>query len=260
MLTVNGHKIEPTRFPDGTTQVWKLPENILDAKLLKIDWRYEREDEFFSLAQLRTLFPSKELVLHVPYLPYARQDKDVSNDQTFSLRTFAGLLNTLNLVCVTAVDVHNPAVTKELIRNFTNVTVDGLHGVVIDRVQPDLIVFPDAGAKTRYPLALKRLHVVFAKHRDQATGQILGHELSKTEGSPKLLADGKTLLIVDDLCDGGATFLSIAKAINDQFKGVKIHLYVTHGVFSKGRKLLEDAGITLHTTNSLPKNADGIPV
>lgn len=53
MLTVNGHKIEPTRFPDGTTQVWKLPENILDAKLLKIDWRYEREDEFFSLAQLR---------------------------------------------------------------------------------------------------------------------------------------------------------------------------------------------------------------
>lgn len=254
MITVNGiYKVEPARFPDGTTQVWKLPEEILAAEEIRVDWRFEREDEFFSLMQLRALLFHKKFFLHVPYLPFARQDKDVSNQQTFALHPFGDMINLLRCDEVTAVDVHNEDTTHLVITEFRNISVQPIHEELVTLLKPDLIVYPDAGAVTRYPYLRRNPYIVFEKDRDQATGTIRGHVLTKT-GNPDQLADGKSLLIIDDLCDGGATFLSIAKAVNAQFKDVKFSLFVTHGLFSKGRKLLEDAGIKLYTTNSLPRN------
>ena len=42
-------------------------------------------------------------------------------------------------------------------------------------------------------------------------------------------------MIIDDICDGGATFLAIA----EQIKPKHMTLIVTHGVFSKGFAVLE---------------------
>jgi ribose-phosphate pyrophosphokinase len=42
--------------------------------------------------------------------------------------------------------------------------------------------------------------------------------------------EGKNCVIIDDLCDGGGTFLAIAS----QIKPAHITLIVTHGIFSKG--------------------------
>lgn len=260
MITANGHKIEPTRFPDGTTQVWKLPEEILEAEEIRVDWRFEREDEFFSLTQLRALlFHKKKFFLHIPYLPFARQDKDVANDQTFALHPFGDMINLLRCDEVTAVDVHNEDTTHLLITDFRNIPVQDIHETLVTAVRPDLIVYPDAGAVTRYPYLRKNPYIVFEKERDQATGTIRGHKLT-SDGNPEKLVDGANLLIIDDLCDGGATFLSVAKSVEVRAKGTKLHLFVTHGLFSKGRKPLEDAGFKLYTTNSLPRNPDGIKV
>jgi ribose-phosphate pyrophosphokinase len=160
---------------------------------------------------------------------------------------------------VTAVDVHNPDATLGVIKNFNNIAVDEIHKSLINNQRPDLVVFPDAGARTRYRYAACVPHIVFEKARNQQTGEILGHVLT-SDGNPELLKDNKHVLIVDDICDGGATFLSIAKAVNAKYKSVKIDLFVTHGIFSKGRKVLEDVGIQLFTTNSLPRNPEGILV
>lgn len=259
MITALGHKIDPTRFPDGTSQVWRLPEEILKADHVHVDWRFEREDEFFTLMQLRALLHDKKMSLHVPYLPFARQDKDVSNTTTFALHPFGDMINWLRCEEVTAVDVHNEDTTHLLITDFRNISVQSIHEELVGLLKPDLVVFPDAGAVNRYPYLRKNPYIVFEKDRDQQTGTIRGHALTQ-DGQPEMLADGKNLLIIDDLCDGGATFLSIAKAVNAQFKDVKFGLFVTHGLFSKGRKLLEDAGFTLYTTNSLPRNNYGIRV
>src|SRR5579871_1665760 len=259
MIKVLNHKIEPTIFPDDTTQVWKLPSEILSASEIKIDWRFENEAELLWLAQVKMLLQNaRSFSLHVPYLPYARQDKEVSNDLTFALHSFAALLNGIGFDTVTAVDVHNPAVTKALVKNFRNIPVDEIHKDLAEKLNADFLIFPDAGALERYLYARRRRHIVFEKERDQATGKITGHrlvpELSATED-----LNGKRLLIVDDICDGGATFISIAKAIAAKYT-CRLDLFVTHGLFSKGRGLLEKAGLRLHTTNSLMRNPDGIPV
>jgi ribose-phosphate pyrophosphokinase len=49
-------------------------------------------------------------------------------------------------------------------------------------------------------------------------------------------------MICDDIADGGKTFIELAKSLNGIVKD--INLYVSHGIFSKGLKVLHDAGIS----------------
>ena len=52
--------------------------------------------------------------------------------------------------------------------------------------------------------------------------------------------DKKDLIIIDDICDGGATFLLLAEELKKLNKNVHISLYVTHGIFSKGLDIILD--------------------
>lgn len=259
MITVktylSTHVLQPTIFPDGTSQVWKLPAEVLETKQLKVIWNFEAEREVIDLLSLRALLPDHEINLHIPYLPYGRQDKDVNNGLTFNLVVLAKLLNSMNLDQVTSVDTHNPEAAERLIDNFVNIKVESLHARLIAEIKPDAIVFPDQGASDRYKTDLNT--IVCKKIRDQSTGQITGlgiYNQTKLKG-------GDRVLILDDICDGGATFIAVAKELNKEQYGLKVDLFVTHGIFSRGRQHLLDNGINaLYTTNSLPKNNEGYEV
>ena len=60
---------------------------------------------------------------------------------------------------------------------------------------------------------------------------------------------GKTCLIVDDICDGGGTFLGMAKALKAKHAGT-LYLAVSHGIFSKNLKALKQTFKAIYTTNS----------
>lgn len=241
-------------FPDGTSQVWKLPKEFLVADEVTVIWNFEAERELIDLMSLRMLL-TKEVNLHIPYLPFGRQDKDVNNDATFNLHVLAQIINSLNFTKITSVDVHNPTVAIDLIDDFHNITVGPLHDRLIEKIKPQYVVYPDRGASQRYNVDLPS--VVALKLRDQSTGQIIGHELNDNYEFKK----GDRLLIIDDICDGGATFISVANMLHKTKAGMKIDLFVTHGIFSKGRQHLLDNGINaIYTTNSLLKNNDGYEV
>lgn len=268
MITVNGIKTEPTRFPDGTTQAWHLPKEILGADRILIDWRFEREDEIMTVLQLINLskrfFPTSGVTLKVPYFPYARQDKVVSNDTTFALHTFAQVLQAFKVYKIITWDVHNPALTKGLLPDLVNVEPMAAQLGLVKKLGIRTVIFPDAGASARYTgyyVQSGVMSTIYQKKRDQATGKILGIERTlKGRVAPEVDVRPGPVLIVDDICDGGATFLGIEQSMREE--GIRefrdLHLFVTHGIFSKGRKILEDAGIKLWTTNSLPANVDGI--
>lgn len=248
MITVCGVELVSTKFPDGTSQVWKLPKEILSESDLQVDWRFQHEREFFDLLSLRLLCPKARFHLYIPFLPFGRQDKPIGNESTFNLAMFGKLLGMLEPHQTETLDAHNP---KEAAKyGIQNIRVDHFHYSLIDRIKADALVFPDAGAANRYSHP-GRPALVFEKHRDQASGEILGHKLLLSEGK----TEGPiTFLILDDICDGGATFISVAKALNIRNPGCKIHLFTTHGIFSKGLHPLEQAGIRIHTTNSIKKN------
>lgn len=240
MIYLNGAPIEVTRFPDGTSQVWRLPDNtvkltggqLFDA----VAWEFSGENEFLHLAQLKTLLDNRchHVTLKLKYLPYGRQDKKVSNCTTFALHTFAKLLNSLNFYSVQCTDPHSEEAGK-LINNFSALYPVTLVGNLRFQLKPDLVCYPDTGAYTKYQYIYNAPFIHGEKVRDQTTGLITSYKLV---GS----AAGKRVLIVDDICDGGATFKLLAQDLYAS-GAEEVNLFVTHGIFSKGLKILHDAGI-----------------
>lgn len=251
------HVVKPTIFPDNTSQCWKLPEEIINSLNVKITWNFEAEREVIDLFSLKKLiYKAKNNHLHIPYLPYARQDKNVSNETTFNLHVLAELINSMEFNLITAVDVHNVGFCKEWIKNFANIEVNNFIEESLNFIPTDGIIFPDFGASKRYQTTLNS--IVCEKTRNQDTGEITGHELEIVEFD---LEKAKRVLIVDDICDGGATFISVVKMLKRINPSLYIDLFVTHGMFSKGKQVLYNAGIdNIFTTNSLLKNTDGFKV
>lgn len=251
------HIVVPTIFPDGTSQVWKLPKEIIDSLNIKVTWYFEAERELIDLLSLKLLFEVETHIhLHIPFLPYARQDKNPSNESTYNLRVFADILNQAGFDLVTSIDVHNSKETTRLINNFKNIQIDNFIKKSQSFIATDGIVYPDYGASIRY--AYHNEFITCNKKRDQKTGTITGHFI---DGGTLDVKKCKRLLIVDDICDGGATFISIAKMLKKLNPKLFIDLYITHGIFSKGKQVLLDAGIdNIYTTNSILKNVDGFKV
>ena len=239
MIKLNDVIVTPTIFPDKTSQVWKIDISILKNNVNMIAWQFENENEFLHVAQLKKLVnnlrPNARTILNIPYFPYARQDHVVSNATTFALRSFLELLNTLRFNGIFTVDLHSN-IPFEYLDNLTNVYPHEAIKNAIDSFQPDLIVFPDKGAQMRYAHRFTLPHISIHKERDQLTGYLT---IKGIINNDNIILSGKKCLIVDDLCDGGGTFILAAQELfNADVK--EVGLYTTHGIYSKGVQVLKD--------------------
>ena len=238
MIYVNGQALAVTQFPDKTSQVWHLPSGPIDpsCNFVHVKWEYSSEAEIMHLAQLKALLDSLNIksALRIMYLPYARQDKEVSNDATFALRPFASILNSLNFQEVILVDPHSE-IALELINSSRAVYPADEIKKVVELTSSELFCYPDKGARTKYSKVYTQTFIYGEKVRDQSTGFITSYELV---GDPK----GKRILIIDDICDGGATFILLAKELLSA-GAVEVNLFVSHGIFSKGLKPIFESGI-----------------
>lgn len=238
MIKLNDHIIIPTIFPDRSSQVWKLQDGLIQESENHIIWEFEHEGEFIHLAQLCDLIlwhckVQSTVVLEMPYFPYARQDKKVSNDATFARSTFISLLRALpGIKEYRTLDVHSSLMEGSRFKNESPVSYIK---AAIRAVGPTVIVFPDKGASVRYGDLFSAFQTAHCeKTRNQETGEITGMKVIG-EVNPT-----DRVLIVDDICDGGRTFIEIAKMLPDV---QDINLYTTHGIYSKGTQVLRDAGI-----------------
>ncbi|HOY69280.1 MAG TPA: phosphoribosyltransferase family protein [Methylotenera sp.] len=252
--------IQPTRFPDGTSQVWKLDIAAFQNTPVKVVWHFEEEAELIWVNQLTTLLRAEGLAvqeLYMPYLPYARQDKAVSNSSTFAKTVFIEMLFKTGVRKLSTLDAHSPHA------QIFSYSAKPYITQAIKSFKPDVLVFPDAGAFNRYSQMLAECDLavlVLDKNRDQATGEIkaLTIDIALSSASLGNVSTEKPvkMLLVDDICDGGATFINAAKYLCSQYpRGCELGLYVTHGIFSKGFDGLMKAGISaFFTTQSLTKN------
>lgn len=236
MISVNGIEITPTIFPDGTSQVWKIDENIFKDRTAFIRWDFENESEIFHLMQLVDLLRTgreARINLNMPYLPYGRQDKRISNNTTFALTTFARILDSLNLSNIITTDMHSEELKYLVNCEVRDEPAFKYYTDAFEKCGADIMAYPDDGAFKRYKSGFNP--IIGHKNRDQETGYILGY---KIEGNP----EGKKILMVDDICDGGMTFRLMARELYKQ-GAEEVHLYVTHGIFSRGLEVLHADGI-----------------
>ena len=212
-------------------------------------------EDFMELAmicqKLDKVFDKKHLILG--YVPYSRQDRLTSYTEIFTLKVFTTMLNALKFDTVETWDNHSD-VSTALIDNCYNVEQTEI--LKYQQLQKfNYIISPDAGAnKKAFALSqLFNIEMIQAdKKRDTTTGEITGTVVHAGEN----ILMGESVLIADDICDGGRTVIEIVKILKD--RGVKnVYVYFTHGIFSKGTDVLFDAGIDIiYTTDSFPKVDD----
>lgn len=238
MIYINGSPLNVTIFPDKTSQVWQVPElEIPNISWVSIKWEFSHESEFMHLAQLKALIDKKWIncSLHITYLPYGRQDKDVSNKTAFALQTFAHQLNALHFSEIFILDPHSQRAIDLINNSVDYYPTDNVRDIIRE-TNTDILCYPDAGALDKYNAIYQEPYVYGEKVRDQITARILSYTLKGR------LNPGTNVLIVDDICDGGATFVLLAKELVKAGAG-DVNLFVTHGLFTKGLKPLYDAGI-----------------
>jgi ribose-phosphate pyrophosphokinase len=236
MITVNDQRIIPTVFPDGTQQVWQLAPTLMAASTWHISWSFAAEAELMTLVQLCDLGAGRPMHLALTYLPYGRQDKAIGNEATFGLHSFMRVLRLCAFDSITVMDPHSQVVVEALphcraIYPHAHVTA------AIHTTQATAIAYPDAGAVRKYTAIYQTNCRIISgrKVRNQQTGVLTDTAI---EGDPS----GQIVLIVDDICDGGRTFTALADAL---YTGgaQAVHLFVTHGLFSKGIHVLTAARI-----------------
>ncbi len=188
--------------------------------------------------------------LFIPYFPGARQDRIMTNGEALTVKVYANLINNLGLNKITVFDPHSD-VTPALLNNCKVINNFKFIEQVTEILKNDnlLLISPDAGAlKKIYKLAeyLEKYEIIeCSKSRNIKTRQLSGFKVYTDD------LKGKDCLIVDDICDGGRTFLGLAKALKAKNAG-KLYLAVSHGIFSKGVNQLEKEFEIIFTTNSFP--------
>lgn len=225
--------------------------------------RIQSSDDLMELLLMtdiirRNTSDSVPIAVTIPYLPYGRQDRQTSTDVSFSLSVFASIINAQSYDYVRTFDCHS-YVSNALIRNLKEVTaLDILKKNNIGQDTFDAFVAPDAGAlKKTIEIAsfFEKDVIVGLKKRNVINGK-LSSAVVLSETCPP------NVLIVDDICDGGGTFIALAQALQD--KGAKkVCLYVTHGIFSKGLEVFNGLIDEIYTTNTfipnIPKRTNNNP-
>lgn len=227
---------------------------------IEITARIQDSNDLFALALIRDAIlriKKIKIDLVLPYIPYGRQDKAHNPGESFSLKVFADYINSLNFDSVTSFDCHSE-VTNAVFNNFKEIDrleILGKYGTggalsTLLSSQKVLLVSPDVGANKKIAKIAGffnyKSFIRADKLRELQTGKIIETIVYCDD------LKGQDILVADDICEKGGTFIALAKELKKKNSG-KIILYVTHGIFSGENTYqnLFDSGIDeIYTTNS----------
>lgn len=193
-----------------------------------------------------------KVVAVVPYLSYARQDKEFLPGEAITLAFVAHMMRSSGIVRLATVDIHSAQGLS--LFSFPVYSVSAVPAMVEYvrsnlTLQNPVVISPDAGASKRTE-AFAQLYGVkslqLSKTRDRSTGEVR----IKQEA---LDVKGRDVLFLDEVITTGATIRAATEVVLDQ--GAKSASVVcTHGVFAGDTiQKLEKAGVrTIVSTNTIP--------
>jgi ribose-phosphate pyrophosphokinase len=203
------------------------------------------------------------IVLTIPYFLGGRSDRVFTDDGIHYIRDIvAPIINSQNYKMVRVLDPHSDVI-QACIKNFkelqTSFRIKSFQSFLTDNqktISDILFVIPDSGAKKKFFTLdiyqyIKRIggdiNIVSAdKMRDIKTGNIISTVINIPEEYKN-----KDIFIIDDICDGGRTFIELANKIKENGHQGTMNLMVTHGIFSKGIDIVAEYFDNIYTTNSI---------
>jgi len=251
-------------FPDGESKV--RIDGELDGKLAVIvQSTYPPVDvhlmqSFFIIGKARKMGASVCAV--IPYLAYARQDKEFLNGEAVSMELVGSIFNSSGAKNLVSVDVHSQmALSYFKIPTYNVSAVPLLANYFKSQklVQP-LAVSPDIGGSERaqeFAKIIGTSSIALPKVRDKNTG-----EVAIDTNAPELkTANGRDVILIDDIISTGG---SIIKATEVLLKagGRRVFVACTHALLINEalEKIMNAGASEVVGTNTVPSKVSKVDV
>lgn len=253
---LNGNliKTEIRIFPDGESKI-TLKGKISKDKIIVVQSIFPPVDS--NLFQALSLISkareySSEVVIVVPYLGYARQDREFLPGEIVSMKVLGQLFKGVGASKIIVVDIHSKIGLKLFRIKSENVTA--IPDLVryfkkLDLKNP-LVISPDQGGKQRakeFADEYKSEFLALKKQRDRKTGKVQ----IKTENLDQV--QGRDLVIVDDMISTGGSIIKATEFLKKQ-KCKRVFVACTHALLiDNAEKKIRKAGVAkIISTNTIP--------
>ena len=231
---------------------FSVQELVGEVTVVAPVWSSDEVMLTFMLGDAARRLGAAAVHLVLPYLPYARQDRVTTVGESHSLRVFCDLVNLQGYKSVTVWDVHSD-VALAVLNNVKNLRVEHFIAPLLRKLaDTTILVAPDAGAIKKVEALAKAYGFAWVradKSRDPVTGALSGAVVYAEH------VGTRNFLIVDDICDGGRTFLNLEAELRKLTDG-RIDLYVTHGIFSAGYPVIASRFANVYVAHLLRADAD----
>jgi ribose-phosphate pyrophosphokinase len=243
-------KFKTSMFSAG--EVYIRTNVPLGTRTVRINSRVKNSDDIVKILMACDSLQRqgvRYIELFLPYLPYSRQDRVCGHGESFSLKVLAYMLVPVVDKIITY-DVHsNAALTliDQRIKDYDN------HREVADFVKyiqakgkKLALIVPDAGGIKKSQKLFDNtwlFDTIVLCNKKRVGKKVVVDDINNN------LRD-MTVIVVDDICDGGRTFIELGKKLRDRHVS-EMHLFVSHGIFSAGTHELKEMYKCIGTTNSM---------
>lgn len=255
-----------TTFPGGERNVTitedpRYPsKGVMGSEAMNVRMDFRTSHDIIDLMLLADALDriGISLPLFIPYLPYARQDRACNPGEALSIKVMMDILGMFwpQEETITVWDPHSD-VSGALLpgRQLRIVEQAELAQTLVERLMRNYegsefaLCSPDAGAEKKSFKLAQRMNLRLmeaGKRRNTVTGKI---DFTSVRDPDLWVGYEGNLVIVDDICDGGRTFLELAKEMKKVAPKARRHLYVTHGIFSQGLQPFADVFETILCPN-----------
>lgn len=244
-------KFSVSRFPNQEIFI-KISSNVKNKDCLilgSVSPPDENLAAFLLLSHTLKKEGASEITALLPYLAYARQDKE-KKGESLATASVGELLSTSHIREVVTIDIHSHKVENLFPIPIYNLSPSKLFAQEIKKLnlKNPTFVAPDEGAMERVQKTVEEygsgVEIAFIKKKRTPSGvnSVLYGHISKD------------VVIIDDILDTGGTLLACCEILKS--KGAQnIYIFVTHGLFTGDEWLgLFDVNVKeIYCTDSIPK-------
>ena len=261
-LKSNLVKSEVRVFPDGESKI-TLKGKISRKKSIVVQSIYPPVDT--NLIQTLSLISkvkeqSQEVDVVIPYLGYARQDREFLPGEIVTMKVIGKLFKDAGAKRVIVVDIHSIMGLKHFKIKTQNLSAipDLVNYFKKIKLKNPLVVSPDQGGKERakqFAQLFNSDYIALQKKRDRKTGKVQ----IQTKGLDEVI--DRDLILVDDMISTGGSIIKATKFLKKQ-KCKRVFVACTHALLiGDAEKRIKKAGVTkIISSNTIPGKTSVVDV
>ena len=252
--------VDVKEFSDTETK-FRVDENVAGSTVLLVQSTYPPVDKYYMQLVLAAHHLSQEgAKVHavIPYMGYARQDKQFLRGEVVSLSVIARLLRASGVSRVTTVDMHSAEGMALFPMPIYSVSAIPTLVQYVKRNQTlssPVVISPDFGSSKRteaFAALYGAMHLQFSKERDRVTGEV------KIEAGSLDVKD-RDVIIVDDIISTGGTIRAAAEKLRRARSGKIVVACIHPLLIGDAYDRVMEAGVDeIIGTNTVPSRVSKV--